>query len=114
VRVLVIGGGELGIRTIKQLQKNDTIEILLADPNERPRAVTEGVVEKVDLVTHVTAMNAREVCARLEPDMVLLARKPRDWGHHDTIMGTQYISGMERELSKLRIPCIPVSSIVKF
>ncbi len=114
MRILVIGAGELGARTIEQLRKNEGIEILVCDHREDPYALTEGVIDKVDIKLHVTPMNAVQVALTAKPDLVLIARKLKDWGHHDTLMGTQYVAGMERELAKLHIPVIPVSAEVEF
>ncbi len=114
MRILVVGAGELGARTIQQLQKNTDLEIVVADHREDPYALKEGVIKKVDIKLHVTPMNAVQVCLTVKPDIVLIARKLKDWGHHDTLMGGHYVSGMERELAKLHIPVIPVSGEVEF
>lgn len=114
MRVLVIGAGELGARTILQLRKNEDVEIVVSDHREDPFALREGVIEKIDVKLHVTPMNAVQVALTTKPDLVLIARKVKDWGHHDTVMGSQYVAGMERELSKLHIPVIPVSGEVEF
>lgn len=114
MRVLVIGAGKLGGRTIEQLRKNPELEIIVADYRDEPFALREGIIEKIDLKEHVTPLNIADVVEKVKPDLVLLARKAKDWGHQDTIMATQFIAGMERELSKCRIPIIPVSSLVRF
>ncbi len=112
MRVLVIGAGRLGVQTIKQLRKDPDMEVVVADPHERPEAVAEGVVEKVDLRVHVTPLNFAEVVDAVGPDLVLLARTTDDWEKTDTPMGTQYVLGMERELTGAKVPVIPVSEDV--
>lgn len=114
MRILVIGAGELGARTVKQLRKNERIEIVVSDHREDPYALREGIIDKVDIKLHVTPMNAVQVCLTAKPALVLIARKLKDWGHHNTLMGSQYVAGMERELAKLHIPVIPVSGDVEF
>lgn len=114
MRVLVVGAGELGARAIKQLKKGEDIEVLVADHREEPYALKEGIIDKVDIKLHITPMNAVQVCLSVKPNLVLIARNLQDWGHHDTLMGSQYVAGLERELSKLHIPVIPVSSEVEF
>lgn len=114
MRALVVGAGALGIRVIKQLRKKGAFEILVADYREDCQAVREGVIDKVDILEHLTPLNIGDCCDDLEPDIIFLCREARDWGHHDTVMATQFISGMERELSGYRIPVIPVSSLVRF
>lgn len=108
MRVLVIGAGRLGIQAIKQLRKNPEMEILVADPHDRPEAIADGVIEKVDFRIHVTALNFQEVVDAAEPDMVLLARTLDDWEKADTPMGTQYVLGMEKELTRADVPVLPV------
>jgi len=112
MRVLVIGAGKLGCAVIRQLSKNKGIEVVVADPRENPEAVSHGVVEKVDIRAHVTAMNFDEVVSQVHPDIVLLARTVDDWEKEDTPMGSQYVLGMERELTKYGVAAIPVSSEV--
>jgi hypothetical protein len=114
MRALVVGAGSLGIRVIKQLRKNKGIEIVVADYREDCQAVKEGVIKKVDILEHLTPLNISDCCEDVEPDIVFLCREARDWGHHDTVMATQFISGMEKQLSDYHIPVIPVSSLVRF
>lgn len=112
MRVLVIGAECLGVRVIKQLSKVEGIEILVAERRDRPLAVEEGVIEKVDIVAHVTAMNFEDVLAETSPDMVVLARTVEDWDKAETPMGSEYVAGMERELTKFDVPVLPVDSRV--
>jgi hypothetical protein len=114
MKTLVVGAGALGIRVIKQLRKNKEFDIIVADYREDCQAVREGVIEKVDILEHLTPLNIGLCCEEVEPDIVFLCREARDWGHHDTVMATQFISGMEKELSGYHIPVIPVSSLVRF
>jgi FlaA1/EpsC-like NDP-sugar epimerase len=114
MRALVVGAGDLGIRVIKQLRKNPEISLLVADHREDPTAVKKGVIDEVDILEHITPMNIVEIVEGCEPDIIFLARKAKDWGHGDTVMATQFIAGLERQLSKFHIPVIPVSSIVRF
>lgn len=114
MKVLVVGAGDLGIRVIKQLKKNPEIAVIVADYRDKPMAVEKGVIEKVDILEHITPMNIINIVEGCEPDIIFLARKAKDWGHGDTVMATQFIAGLERQLSQFHIPVIPVSSIVRF
>lgn len=108
MRVLVIGAGKLGVQVLRQLKKNPDLEVVVADPHERPQAVADGLLDKVDLRVHVTAMNFQEVMDSVEPDLVLLARTTEDWEKLDTPMGTQFVLGMEKELTRSAVPVLPV------
>ena len=112
MRVLVIGAERLGIRVIRQLKKVEGLEMIVAERRDRPLAVEEGVIEKVDIVAHVTAMNFEDVLAKTSPDFVVLARTVEDWDKADTPMGSEYVAGMERELTKFEVPVLPVDSRV--
>ncbi|TET91041.1 MAG: hypothetical protein E3J35_03435 [Methanomassiliicoccales archaeon] len=114
MKALVVGAGELGVRVIKQLRKNPGIEIIVADYREDCTAVQQGIIEKVDILEHLTPLNIGTCCDETEPDIVFLCREAKDWGHHDTIMATQFVAGMEKELASYHIPVIPVSSLVRF
>jgi len=112
MRVLVIGAERLGIRVINQLKKIKDVEVLVAERQERPLAVEEGVIDKVDILIHVTAMNFEDVVAETNPDLVILARTVQDWDKAETPMGSEYVEGMERELTKFGVAVLPVDSRV--
>ncbi|UCE81075.1 MAG: hypothetical protein JSV94_01175 [Methanobacteriota archaeon] len=112
MRVLVIGAERLGMLVIRQLSKIEGIEMLVAERRERPLAVEEGVIDKVDVVAHVTAMNFGDVIEKTAPDLVVLARTVQDWDKAETPMGSEYVAGMERELTKFDVAVLPVDSRV--
>lgn len=112
MRILVIGAEGLGAKVIKQLSKIDGVEILVADGKERPLAVEENVIGRVDVVAHVTAMNFEEVIENVKPDLVVLARTVQDWDKAETPMGSEYVAGMEHELTKFEVAVLPVDGRV--
>ena len=112
MRVLVVGAEKLGTQVIRQLKKIRDVEIVVAECRSEPHAVREGVIEKVDHVVHVTALNFEEVLGESKPDFVVLARTVHDWEKADTPMGSEYVAGMERELTKFDIAVLPVDSRV--
>ncbi|MDH4122939.1 MAG: hypothetical protein OEV21_02490 [Thermoplasmata archaeon] len=109
MKVLVIGAGKLGAQVISQLKKNPHIKMIVADVRERPAAVEQGIIDKVDLRIHLTPLNIGDIIADVKPDLILLARTVDDWGQGDMPMGTEYVAGMEREISRTSVPVIPVS-----
>ena len=112
MRVLVIGAEKLGTQVIKQLKKIPGVEIVVADCRSDAHAVKEGVVEKVDHVVHVTALNFSDVVEQADAEFVVLARTVQDWQKADTPMGSEYVAGMERELTKFDVAVLPVDSRV--
>lgn len=112
MKVLLIGAGSLGAEVIKQLRKNSAIELVVVDPRERPKAVVDGVIPRVDIQKHVTPLSFEEIVDETKPDMAIIARTLEDWDQFDNLGGSQYVIGMERELTKYDIPVIPASSRV--
>lgn len=112
MRVLVIGAEKLGTQVIRQLKKIPEIEMVVAERRERPVAVECGVIDKVDVVAHVTSLNFSEVLERVNPDFVVLARTVQDWEKTETPMGSEYVEGMERELTKFDVAVFPVDGRV--
>lgn len=109
MKVLVIGAGRLGAQVISQLRKNKRITVITADAHDEPEAVKRGIIEKVDLHIHVTPLNAAEIVEKIKPDLVLLARTVDDWEEGDVPMGTEFVMGMERELTRVGVPVLPIS-----
>lgn len=109
MKILVIGAGRLGARVISQLKKNDRITIVTADAHSEPEAVRRGVIDRVDIQTHITPLNAKEIVGEVKPDLVILARTVDDWEEGDVPMGTEFVMGMERELTTIGVPVLPVS-----
>ncbi len=112
MRVLVVGAEKLGAQVMRQLKKIPEMEIVVAERRERPEAVECGVIDKVDVVAHVTSLNFSEVIERTNPDFVILARTVQDWEQTETPMGSEYVEGMERELTKFDVAVLPVDSRV--
>ena len=85
---------------------------MVAERRERPYAVECGAIDKVDVVAHVTSMNFEETLELAGPDFVILARTVEDWEKTETPMGSEYVAGMERELTKFDVAVLPVDSRV--
>lgn len=80
MRVLVIGAGRIGAKVIKQLQKNPGIHVITADPRPEFFAVSEGLIEKVDIKENITPITIAEIVEEARPAMVLIAMQPEDMG----------------------------------
>ncbi|MEX1019237.1 MAG: hypothetical protein WDZ49_06240 [Litorilinea sp.] len=72
MRVWVVGAGQAGTQTIRQLQKNEDITIIVSDASTAPRAVTEKVIEAVDYVETVSPANINSLGRRIRPDLILI------------------------------------------
>ncbi|GEM_PF-371067 len=78
MRILVYGCGRTGSAVLRQLQKNDAIELITADPREDPAALELGLIESVDITDPLTPMNLEAIIDEWSPDMILLATTSSD------------------------------------
>ena len=72
MRVWVIGAARAGTEAIRQLQKNDEIEIVVSDAAAEPLAVREGLIARVDHVESVTPININSLARRVRPDLIVI------------------------------------------
>jgi hypothetical protein len=73
MRVLVIGAGETGMKVIRQLRKDPTITILTADPRPEPKAVRDGLIEKVDVTEVISPLTLEGILEKTAAEMAFLA-----------------------------------------
>lgn len=69
-----------GVKVIKELQKNPALTVITVNPNEKPFAVQEGVIERVDIQEALTPLNLNYVFQKAMPDLVILTRTSDDLG----------------------------------
>jgi hypothetical protein len=72
MRVWLIGAEQVGTATLRQLQKNEDIDVVVSADSDRPQAVREGVIPRVDYVETVTAVNLNTLARRLRPDLIFV------------------------------------------
>jgi len=72
MRIWLIGASSAGTEAIRQLQKSTQIDLVVSAPTPDPRAVREGVLDRVDYVETVTPVNVDSLARRIRPDLILL------------------------------------------
>lgn len=72
MRVWLIGAGAVGTAALRQLQKNDDIQVVVSSDTDRPQAVKDGVISKVDFVETVTTVNLNTLARRIRPDLIMV------------------------------------------
>ena len=72
MRVWLIGAGEPAKQALRQLRKDEEIVVVVSAASERPPAVRDGVLGKVDYVENVTALNINQLARRVRPDLILV------------------------------------------
>jgi hypothetical protein len=80
MRILVIGAGHTGANVVRQLKKNPAMTILVADAQDRPFAVEQGIIDGVDYSETTTPFTLDKLLDEAQPDLVLLTRAPDDLG----------------------------------
>ncbi len=106
MRVLLVGGGQLGKDVLKQLLKNKKIQVILSDLRERPPVVEEGLLKKVDLVGNVTPLNIKAVIKKYRPDLIVMAASSVDTAMDKTPSGDVLNLQIQKEVAG--ISSVPV------
>lgn len=73
MRIWLIGAETTGAATLRQLQKNPEITVVVSDPSPHPLAVREGLISKVDFQETVNSVNINQLARRIRPDLILLS-----------------------------------------
>lgn len=110
MRVLVIGAGRTGARVIQQLRKNPAIEVITADPRSELFAVTEGIIDRVDIAESFTPLTRDATLAQAQPDLVLITTQPEDMGLGKTPGVDMLAEALHEEIAALSpVPVIEVA-----
>lgn len=72
MRIWLIGADQDGSNVLRQLKKNPTAEVIVSDIQERPRAVADGIIDKVDSLEAVNSTNINQQARRIRPDLILI------------------------------------------
>jgi len=72
MRIWLIGADKHAIEALPQLQKNQSIDVIVSASIETPRAVKNGIIDKVDFVETVTPLNINQLARRVRPDLILI------------------------------------------
>ena len=72
MRIWLIGADQEGSNVLRQLRKNATAEVIVSDIQERPRAVVDGVIDKVDSLEPVNSTNINQQARRIRPDLIVI------------------------------------------
>ncbi len=72
MRIWLIGADQDGVNVLRQMKKNPTAEVIVTDAQERPRAVADGVIARVDYVEAINSTNINQQARRIRPDLILI------------------------------------------
>src|SRR5687767_10020683 len=109
MRIWLIGAGKAGGAVLRQLRKNEDLEVIVTASTDQPDAVKDGILGKVDYVETVTSLNINALARRIRPDLILV---------DPTISALSRVAGgavfnqsmMEEMAASSDYPCILLSS----
>ena len=107
MRIWLIGADMRGVQALRQLFKNQRIDVIVSDSSERPRAVVDGLIAQVDYVERVTTLNINQMARRIQPDLILIdaGALDRHWGH--VTGGSALAEAMTQEMAAAsEYPCL--------
>lgn len=109
MRIWLIGAGKAGTAALRQLRKNDEIDIIVTADNDRPQAVKDGILGKVDYVETVTSLNINALARRIRPDLILVDASMNTLGRVSG--GAVFSQGMLEEMAASSdYPCLLLDS----
>lgn len=107
MRIWLIGADQAGSEALRQCQKNQAIEMFVTDMIERPRAVTDRVIDKLDAVENVTPMNVNSLARRIRPDLILIDSSAAKRNLTRLSGGMVYAEALQNEIAATTdFPCI--------
>lgn len=107
MRIWLIGADHAGAEALRQFQKNAAIEVFVTDMIDRPRAVTDRVIDKLDALENVTPMNVNALARRIRPDLILIDSSAAKRNLTRLSGGMVYAEALQNEIAATAdYPCI--------
>jgi hypothetical protein len=109
MRIWLIGADQAGSEALRQFQKNPGIEIFVTDMIDRPKAVADRVIGKLDAVETVTPMNVNTLARRIRPDLILIDSGAAKRNLTRLSGGMVYAEALQNEIAATAdYPCIVI------
>ncbi len=109
MRIWLVGADQAGTAVLRQLRKNPAIEVVVSDSTERPRAVTERVIDKVQYVESVNSVNINQLARRLRPDLIVIDRGALQKGLGRVPAGAAFVESLQEEMAAAsEFPCLVI------
>jgi hypothetical protein len=107
MRIWLIGADVAGSNALRQLRKNPSIEITVSDSTERPKAVADRLLARVDYVESVTPMNINTLARRIRPDLILIDRGALQRAIGRVSGGAAFAEALQDEIAGAsEVPCL--------
>lgn len=107
MKVWLIGADSAGSSALRQLRKNGSIEVVVSDSTDRPKAVSDRIIERVDYVESVTPMNINQLARRIRPDLILVDRGALQRAIGKVSGGVAFAESLQEEMAAAsEAPCL--------
>lgn len=107
MRIWLIGADSAGSTALRQLRKNASVEVVVSDSTDRPRAVNDRVIARVDYVESVTPMNINALARRVRPDLILIDRGAMQRAIGKMTGGVAFAESLQDEMAAAsEYPCL--------
>jgi FlaA1/EpsC-like NDP-sugar epimerase len=111
MRIWLIGADQAGSEALRQLQKNPAITVIVSDASDRPKAVADRVIAKVDMVENVTPVNINQLARRVRPDLILIDAGAAKRALGRVSGGQFFTEALQSEIAAAsEFPCLVLSS----
>jgi FlaA1/EpsC-like NDP-sugar epimerase len=111
MRVWLIGAGEPGKQALRQLQKSEEWSVVVSAATDRPAAVRDGIIAKVDHIETVTALNINQLARRIRPDLILMDASAMRETVGRVTGGTTFSQSMMEEMAAASdYPCLIIGT----
>lgn len=99
MRIWLIGADQAGTNALRQLRKSRGIEVIVSDSIERPRAVSERVIEALHHIESVTSLNINALARRVRPDLILVDSKAMQRAVSNMPGGVAFAESLQDEMA---------------
>jgi FlaA1/EpsC-like NDP-sugar epimerase len=99
MRVWLIGAGKIGTIALRQLKKNPEIEVVVSDPSDKPEAVQQGLIDRVDIIENITSVNVNPLARRIRPDLILISPAASERGFGSMEGGQTLADALNHEIA---------------
>jgi FlaA1/EpsC-like NDP-sugar epimerase len=111
MRIWLIGADQAGSEVLRQLKKNPAVTVVVSDASDRPKAVSDRVIAKVDMVENVTPVNINQLARRIRPDLILIDAGAAARAMRGVSGGQVFSQALQSEIAAVsECPCLVLQS----
>lgn len=109
MHIWLIGADKAGSSALRQLRKNPAIKVTVSDTSASPKAVSDGILARVDHVESVTSVNINALAKRVKPDLILVDRGALMRSIGVVSGGAAFVESLQEEMATAsEFPCVVI------